>query len=62
MRVGMSANQPPFNAKSRSGQHIGLEVDLARALAGAMGVKLEIVEKPFGQLLPALEKGQWQNF
>lgn len=57
LRVGMSASQPPFNTKSRSGSMIGLEVDLATALAGAMGVKLDIVTKPFADLLPALEAG-----
>ncbi len=58
IRVGMSGNQPPFNAKGRDGSLIGLEVDLARALAGALGVRLEIVERPFGNLLGALEKGE----
>jgi ABC-type amino acid transport substrate-binding protein len=33
LRVGMSANQPPLNVKSKSGQMIGLEVDLANGLA-----------------------------
>ncbi len=54
LRVGMSGNQAPMNIKSRSGQIIGYEVDLARALAGAMGARLEIVTMPFGDLLAAL--------
>ena len=54
----MSADQPPLNVKSKSGQMIGLEVDLANGLAYALGLELEIVQKPFGQLLPALKKGQ----
>jgi len=58
LRVGMSANQPPLNVKSKSGQMIGLEVDLANGLAYALGLELEIVQKPFGQLLGALKKGQ----
>ncbi len=37
LRVGMSGNQPPMNTKSRSGQLIGYDVDLARSLALAMG-------------------------
>ena len=36
LKVGMSGNQAPMNINSRSGQIIGYEVDLARALAGAM--------------------------
>jgi ABC-type amino acid transport substrate-binding protein len=58
LRVGMSANQPPLNVKSKSGQMIGLEVDLANGLAYALGLELEIVQKPFGQLLGALKRGQ----
>jgi ABC-type amino acid transport substrate-binding protein len=58
LRVGMSADQPPLNVKSKSGQMIGLEVDLANGLAYALGFELEIVQKPFGQLLPSLKKGQ----
>jgi len=58
LRVGMSGNQPPLNVKSKSGELIGLEVDLAQLLARAMGVELVPVMKPFGDLLGALEKGE----
>ena len=58
IRVGMSGNQPPWNARNRAGELFGLDVDLARKLAGAMGVKLKIVDKPFGELLGTLEKGE----
>lgn len=58
LRVGMSGAQPPFSVKSKDGQMIGYEVDLANALAGAMGVELKIVQKPFGQLLSALDAGE----
>ena len=56
LKVGMSGNQPPMNSNSRSGQLIGFEVDLARALAQSMGARLEIVTMPFGDLLEALDK------
>ncbi len=56
LKVGMSGNQPPMNTNSRSGQIIGYEVDLARALAGAMGARLEIVTMPFGDLLNAMDE------
>jgi polar amino acid transport system substrate-binding protein len=58
LKVGMSGNQPPMNTNSRSGQLIGYDVDLARALAGAMGARLEIVTMPFGKLLTALDEGK----
>jgi polar amino acid transport system substrate-binding protein len=58
LKVGMSGDQPPFNVVSKSGQLIGYEVDLANLLADAMGVKVEFVQKPFGELMGALEKGE----
>jgi ABC-type amino acid transport substrate-binding protein len=58
LRVGMSGNQPPLNFKAKDGTPMGLEVDLATAIAMLMEVKLEIVQKPFGELLGALQKGE----
>jgi polar amino acid transport system substrate-binding protein len=58
VRIGMSGNQPPFTMKARSGKLIGFDVDIANALAAAMGVKLKLVQKPFAELLPALERGE----
>ena len=58
VRIGMSGNQPPFTMKTRDGKLIGFEVDVANALAAAMGVKLKLVQKPFAELLPALESGE----
>ncbi|MEM8606459.1 MAG: transporter substrate-binding domain-containing protein [Myxococcota bacterium] len=58
LRVGMSADQPPLNVRDKNGQMIGFEVDLAEGLAHALGVKLNIVTMPFGQLLGALKKGK----
>jgi ABC-type amino acid transport substrate-binding protein len=58
LRVGMTANQPPFTMKAKDGSVIGYEADLANMLAGALGVKLTIVETPFPQLLDALITGK----
>jgi polar amino acid transport system substrate-binding protein len=57
MRVGMSGSQPPYNFKNKDGQLRGFEVDLAEALGAAMGIEVELVEMPFGELLGALEAG-----
>ncbi len=57
LRVAMSVDQPPFNMRNRAKTIIGFDVDLARALANAMRVKLEVVERPFAELLPAVTKG-----
>ena len=58
LRVGLSGTQPPFNMKTRSGQIIGIEPDLANALAETIGVRAEFVERPFGELLDALLAGE----
>ena len=58
LRVGMTANQPPFTMKAKDGSVIGYEADLANMLAAAMGVKLTIVETPFPELLNALISGK----
>ena len=56
LKVGMSANQPPLTMTNREGALMGFDVDLAKALALAMKVKLEIKAMPFGQLMTALEE------
>jgi len=55
LRVGMTGAQPPLNMKNRKGELIGLDVELARALANAMDLNLVLVETPFADLLDDLE-------
>ena len=56
--VGMAGNMPPLNMTTKEGELIGYEVDLARAMAGAMGVKARMKVIPFAELLPALQSGK----
>lgn len=58
LRVGMSGTQPPLNMKNAKGELIGLDVELATALADAMNVDLVLVEMVFSNLLDALEDGE----
>ena len=58
LRVGMTGSQPPFNFQSKSGELMGMDVDLAGLLAGSMGVELDIVQLPFSELIGALEAGK----
>jgi polar amino acid transport system substrate-binding protein len=58
LRVGTSGDQPPLSATTKAGDVIGLEADLAEAMAEAMDVRLQIVRMPFKDLLPALESGK----
>jgi ABC-type amino acid transport substrate-binding protein len=55
LKVGMSGTQPPMNVVNRDGALMGMDVDLAKGLAAAMRVQLEIKEMPFGELMEALE-------
>jgi len=57
LRVGMAGDTPPLNATDLNGRLMGLEVDLAVDLGNAMGVEAIPVKLPFGDLLPALERG-----
>ena len=56
--LGTTGTMPPLNMRAKNGQLIGLEADLAAAMADAMGVKLRIETKPFNELLPALTSGK----
>ncbi len=58
LRVGMAGDYPPLNVQDRFRSNIGLEPDLAEALARAMGAELVAVNKPFAELIPALEAGE----
>ncbi len=56
--VGTAGSMPPLNMTTKDGEIIGLEPDMARMMAGAMGVKAVFKTMPFAQLLPALEAGK----
>jgi len=58
LRVGMSGEQPPLNMTARNGELIGLDVALVNVLAQSMGVRAELVQAPFGQLLDKLDAGE----
>ena len=58
LRVGTSGTQPPFSMKSKEGELIGYEIDLAKVLTESMNLKLTLVEKPFSELLDAVEENE----
>src|SRR5262245_52336101 len=58
LRVGTAADLPPLGMRNKQGDLIGLEIDLVRRLGAAMNLKVEFVEKPFAELLPALERSE----
>lgn len=56
--LGTSGNMPLMSEKTLTGEVIGYDIDMAKALADSMGVKLETKVIPFDELLPALENGK----
>jgi polar amino acid transport system substrate-binding protein len=56
--VGTAASMPPLNMTTTKGEIIGFEIDLAKMMASAMGVKLRVEAMEFSKLLPALENGK----
>lgn len=57
LRVGMSADYPPLHFK-QDGQYMGIEVDNATAIGKILSRRVEIVELPFEELVPALQQGR----
>lgn len=58
LRVGMAVFQP-WVMPAATGDHIGFEVDVARALADDLGVALEIVPTAWEAIIPALLDGRF---
>ena len=56
--VGTAGNMPPLNMTTKEGELIGYEVDLAKNMASAMGVRAKMEVMPFAELLPALQSGK----
>jgi polar amino acid transport system substrate-binding protein len=56
--VGTAGSMPPLNMTTKDGKVVGIEPDIARYIAAAMGVELRIEAMPFADLLPALEAGE----
>lgn len=60
MRVGMDASWPPFEyIDGSTGQIVGLDVDLARAIGQRLGVEVELVNVGFDSLYDALYVGRF---
>lgn len=60
IRVGMDASWPPFEyIDEPTGQIVGLDVDLARAIGQRLGVQVELVNVGFDSLYDALYVGRF---
>ena len=59
LRVGLTGDYRPFSQRDAAGVYTGLDVDMAKNLADALGVKLEIVPTTWASLLPDLGDGKF---
>jgi polar amino acid transport system substrate-binding protein len=58
IRVGVSADYPPFEYLDSSGNRAGFDIELMGEIAGRMNVLLEWVDMPFNDLIGAVQSGQ----
>ncbi|WP_293770551.1 ABC transporter substrate-binding protein [uncultured Corynebacterium sp.] len=58
LTVGSNPPFAPFELKDSTGAIVGVEIDLARAMAQTMGLEFRVVEQDFSMILPALSAGQ----
>ncbi len=54
LRVGLEPGYMPFEMKDKKGRIIGYDVDIAKAMAKAMGVKLKLVPTAFDGIIAGL--------
>lgn len=55
--LGLSADYPPFEFK-KNGEIVGLDVDIARAIAKDLNMSLSIQDMDFSALIPSLQSGR----
>lgn len=58
LRVGLSANFPPMEFKDAEGKYTGADIEIQQKLGEVLGVKVEVVEAPFDQLINSAQTGR----
>ncbi len=58
IKVGTSADYPPFESVDESGNKVGFDIELMAEIAKRMNVKLEWVDMPFDSLIAAVQEGK----
>src|SRR5579864_5016946 len=59
LRVGSTYAYAPIDFKNKSAQYTGLDYDLARALAGRLGMELSFREQRFDTLIDSLNSSKY---
>jgi polar amino acid transport system substrate-binding protein len=58
IKVGTSADYPPFESIDRNGKKVGFDIALMEEIARRLQVKLEWVDMPFESLIAAVQEGK----
>lgn len=58
IKIGTSADYPPFEYVDQAGNMAGFDVELMQELAKNLGVKVEWVDMPFDSLIAAVQEGK----
>ena len=58
IKVGTSADYPPFESVDESGNKVGFDIELMTEIAKRLGVELEWVDMPFDSLIAAVQEGK----
>jgi polar amino acid transport system substrate-binding protein len=60
LKVGTSADFPPFEFQDeKTGEYLGFDIDLIKAIGEAIGMEVEIVNTAWDGLIPALLTGNF---
>jgi polar amino acid transport system substrate-binding protein len=58
IKVGTSADYPPFESVDENGNKVGFDIELMTEIAKRLGVRLEWVDMPFDSLIAAVQEGK----
>lgn len=58
LRMGTNATFPPYEMVDENNNVIGIDADIAKAIAEKLGMEIEIINMEFDPLIPAVNAGQ----
>lgn len=58
LKIAINAGYPPMEYRDASGELVGFDIDLSRALGKVLGVEIEYVDGAFEQMTPSLQSGR----
>jgi len=58
IKVGTSADYPPFESVDANGNKVGFDIDLMTEIAKRLGIRLEWVDMSFDSLIAAVQEGK----